>query len=252
MERGEKVVGCFFGLDSVPAVEILGDLGMDFIMIDTEHGPYDVETAARFVMACESHGMTPMVRVKDYNRNSILKMLDIGSQGILVPFVKTVEQVKEAVGYGKYRPVGDRGFGPGRAADFAVNPALLGDLQGFFDFANKQNLIIPQCETAEALACIEEIVSLEGVDGIFIGPFDLSVSMGIPKQFKAPEFLEAIAHVLDVCHKHNKFCWILSGSPEDAKAKFEQGFDGVLGMDVSYFYAGASAYINGVKAAAES
>ena len=103
-ENGQKVCGAFFNLDSTVVVEIFAQLGLDFVVIDAEHSPYGVESAARFVMAAEVRGMTPIVRVKDANRNSILKMLDIGAKGLLIPFVKTVDEVKEIVSYGKYFP----------------------------------------------------------------------------------------------------------------------------------------------------
>ena len=247
MEAGEKVVGTFFALDSVPAVELLAKLGYDLIMIDTEHGPFDVETAEKFVIASEAAGITPFVRVKDTTRGSILKMLDIGARGLLVPFIKDPAQVKEVISYGKYRPLGDRGFGPGRAAGYAVDPKIIGNIEDYFSFSNSENLIIPQCETVEALERIEEIADIEGVAGIFIGPFDLSISMGIPRQFGEPRFIEAMKKVVKVCHERGKFAWILAGTPEDAEYKFGLGFDGVLNMDLTLFMNGASAFINGVN-----
>lgn len=246
MQEGKKVTGAFFGLDSTASVEVLGQAGLDFIMIDTEHGPIDVETASQFVIACELWGMTPFVRVKDHNRNSILKMLDIGAMGLLIPFIKTPDEVRELVGYGKYRPIGDRGFGPTRKNGYAQDP-MINKIEDYFEWANRETLLIPQCETVEALESIEEITAIEGVDGIFVGPFDLSVAMGIPKQFSAPVFVEAMQRVLAACKKNGKFCWTLGMTPQDAKAKFEMGFDGALALDTDFLAAGVRQYIEGIK-----
>lgn len=245
---GGKVVGAFMNLGSTGVVEVLGQAGLDFVMIDTEHGPFDVETASQYIMASEIRGMAPFVRVKDSNRNSILKMLDVGAMGMLIPFIKTVDEVKELVSYGKYRPIGDRGCGFGRKACYGLEPLAAGNIQEYFDWANENTLLIPQCETVEALECIEEIAAVEGVDGIFIGPFDLSVAMGIPKQFDSPEFMAAIERVLKACKAANKFCFTLGMSPEDAKNKFEMGFDGVLSGDATFLAAGVLQYLGAIKA----
>ena len=125
MDQGQKVIGSFFTMGSVPVLEILSMAGLDFLMIDTEHGPYDVETAQQLIIACESRGITPFVRVKDYNRNSVLKMLDVGAMGLLIPFIKNVDQVKELVGYAKYKPVGERGFGGGRVVTYNMDPVMV-------------------------------------------------------------------------------------------------------------------------------
>ena len=246
MASGKKVIGSFFSLGSTAVVEILGLAGLDFIMIDTEHGPFDVETAASFIMASELRGMTPMVRVKDYKRNSVLKMLDVGAMGLLVPFIKTVEEVKELVSYGKYRPVGDRGCGFGRKAGFGLEP-MVANINNYFNWANNETLIIPQCETVEALECIEEIAAIEGVDGIFIGPFDLSIAMNIPRQFSHPDFIAANQRVLKACKDNGKFCWTLGMTPDDAKAKFESGFDGVLSADTAFLAGGVTQFLKGTE-----
>ncbi len=248
MRNGEKVLGAFFNLNCVPGVEILAQSGLDFIMFDTEHGPCDVETMSSLVIACEARDITPIIRVKDYQRNSVLKMLDIGAMGVLVPFIKTVDEVKQLVSYGKYRPVGDRGYGMTRKNCYCLDP-ITKRAEDYFEWANRETMIIPQCETKEALGCIEEIAAVEGVDGIFVGPFDLSVSMGIPTQFKNPVFIDALKRVLKACRDNGKFCWILSLAPEDGIEKLEMGFDGVLGMDSMFLIEGARRYVSTVRGA---
>ena len=246
MAEGKKVLGAFFNLASVQAIETLSMSGLDFIMLDTEHGPYDVETASSFVIACEARGLTPIIRVKDYQRNSVLKMLDIGGMGVLVPFVKTVDEVKQAVSYGTYRPIGDRGYGMTRKNCFCLDP-ITQRAEDYFNWANSETLIIPQCETQEALDCIEEIAALEGVDGVFVGPFDLSVSMGIPTQFTNERFVAALNRVLAACRQNHKFCWILALTPEDATEKLKMGFDGVVAADSTFLCNGARSYTDKIR-----
>ena len=248
MRRGEKVLGAFFNLGSVPAVEVLAQSGLDFIMFDSEHGPCDVESMSAFVIASEARDITPIIRVKDGQRNSVLKMLDIGAMGVLVPFIKTVDEVRQLVSYGKYRPVGDRGYGMTRKNCYCLDP-ITKRAEDYFEWANRETMIIPQCETKEALECIEEIAAVKGVDGIFVGPFDLSVSMGIPTQFQNPVFQDALRRVLKACRDNGKFCWILALTPEDAINKLNMGFDGALGMDSMFLINDARRYVDTIRGA---
>lgn len=247
IRSNKKVIGAFFNLNSTAAVEILGQLGLDFIIIDTEHGPGGVESTLPLILAAEVRGITPIVRVCEIDRTSILKMLDIGAMGLLIPYVKTVEQVKDIIQWGKYMPIGDRGYSFTRKNGYGMEDEAAEDIQEYFDWANSNTLLIPQCETVECLEHIEEITALEGVDGIFIGLFDLSISMGIPKQFSAPEFQAAVARVLAVCKKAGKFCFVLGPTPEAAQKIFEQGFDGAVTGDTSFLVSGAQQYLQGLR-----
>ena len=240
MQNGEKVLGTFFELGGGTAVECLGLAGLDFFIIDTEHGPFDVESAMSFVRAGELRNISPLVRVKDTTRPSILKMLDIGAMGLIVPCVQTVDEVKKLVEYGKYYPIGQRGYAPARKAGFGFE-TFAKEINAYFETCNRETLIIPQCETLGCLENIEEIVAIEGVDGIFIGPYDLSVAMGKPAQFADPEIVAAIARILAACKAAGKFSFIYAGSKEGAKKFFADGFDGVAyAMD-------AIVYINAYK-----
>ncbi len=245
---GRKVVGAFLNLESPPAAEILGRLGLDFVIIDTEHGPGDAESTANMIRACEVSGVTPVVRVKEADRTSVLKMLDIGAMGILIPFVKTPEEVRQLVMWGKYRPLGDRGFGMSRKNGYGLEGKLQGDIRAYFTWANENTLLIPQCETVECLEHIEEIAAIDGVDAIFVGPFDLSIALDIPRQFADPKFVQALKRIVAACKAANKLCFTLGGSAEDSKAMFNLGFDGVLAGDTSFLVAGATHYLQSLCA----
>ncbi len=240
MLMGDKLLGTFFHLASNTAIECLGLAGLDFLIIDTEHGPFEVETSMDFIRTAELGNITPLVRIKDVTRPSVLKMLDAGAKGLIIPCVDTVEQVKSLVEWGKYYPLGRRGFFPGRPAGYGFKE-YAADLDTYFKTSNEETLLIPQCETMGFLNNIEEIVNIDGIDGIFIGPYDLSIAMGKPAQFKDPEFLEAVSKVLKACKKAKKFSFIYTGSNAAARSYFEEGFDGVaVNFD-------AAVYINAYK-----
>jgi 4-hydroxy-2-oxoheptanedioate aldolase len=233
MERGVPVLGTFFELGSATAVECLGLAGLDFLIIDTEHGPFEVESTMDFVRAAILRGIDPMVRVKDHTRASILKMLDIGATGLIIPCVETVEQVKKIVEYGKFYPLGRRGVAMTRDGGFGFDEHASGNINEYFRIANNETLIIPQCETKGCLDNIEEIASIEGVDGIFIGPYDLSIALGKPAQFSDLEFTAAIDRILKACKDAGKFAFIYGNSVDASKKYFKDGFNGVaFEMDV--------------------
>lgn len=225
-KNGEKALGSFASLGSSAAIECLGIVGLDFVIIDTEHGPGNPESAVPLILAAERWNMTPLVRVQDATRSSVLKMLDIGAMGLVIPFIKSVEEVEKIVEYGKYAPLGQRGFGGGRKSGFGLLPESKG-LDDYFNTCNRKTLIIPQCETVEALENIEKLASMEGVDGIFVGPIDLSIALGKPMQFSDPEFIAAVSRTVKVFKEAGKFCLTIALSGAAAKSSLANGFDGV-------------------------
>jgi 4-hydroxy-2-oxoheptanedioate aldolase len=248
LRNGEKVLGTFFELGSATAVECLGISGLDFCLIDTEHGPFNVETAMDFVRAAERRGIAPFVRIKDATRPSVLKMLDIGAKALIIPYINSVEEVKKLVEYGKYYPLGLRGFAPARAAGFGYED-FPEDLSEYFRSANRSTMIIPQCETSGCLEQIEEIAALEGVDGIFVGPYDLSVSLGKPGQLSDPLVTGAIDRVLKVCKKAGKAAFIYAGTEEGARKCFKDGFDGVAyNMDTRVYISAYRQIVSNIMA----
>lgn len=237
LDSGRQVAGTFFEIGGNTAVECLGLTGLDFLIIDSEHGPFDVESAQELIRTAELGQITPMVRVKNHERSSILKMLDIGAKGLIVPNIHTVEEVKQVVEHGKYAPLGNRGFFFGRAVDYG-HADFAKDVNEYFTVCNRETLLIPQCETVGCLENIETIAGMEGVDGIFVGPYDLSIAMGIPAQFDHRDFVKALARIVKACKAAGKPVFIFAGTTEAAKAHFANGFDGVaIGTDVSVYIA---------------
>ena len=205
----------------------MGYTGLDFVVIDTEHGPYDTMPMSDLIQAAESKGMSPLVRIADITHKEMQRALDNGAEGIIIPCLKSMDDFRKVVELGKFAPLGNRGFIKGRGSGFGNEPWATGTLTEYMQNSNDKVMLLPQCETIEALNNIEEIVQIEGIDGIFIGPFDLSICMGIPGQFDAPEFKAAVGRILRACKQAGKLCMTFTSSPAEARMYIDKGFDAV-------------------------
>lgn len=231
---GQKAVGTFFELGSSSVAECLGLAGLDYIVIDNEHGPFNPQTTLEYVRAAGLYHTTPFARVEEISRPAILKLLDAGVMGLIIPCVKTVEEVQKIVEYGKYGPVGHRGVACAAGTGFWYEDYAQHGLDRYFEVCNRETMLIPQCETLECLRNLEQIVRIEGVDGIFVGPYDLSTAMGKPGAVTDPEVTEAVDYVQRVCKEAGKFSFIYSGTEELARLNLKKGFDSVtLSQDAS-------------------
>lgn len=228
----EGAVKGLFVLDNSPAnVEALGYAGFDFVVIDTEHGPNDIAAVEHMVRAAEIGGVTPIVRVTKNDPANILRALDVGAGGIVVPQVNSGEAARQAVRAAKYGPEGERGLaGIVRAARYGFRP--LGE---YLAEANERTVVIVQVEDIKAVAALGEILAVEGIDGILVGPADLSQSMGLTGQFENPEFTKVVHDVIARTIAAGKIAGIFCFSAEDAKywagkgARFLSiGSDGML------------------------
>ena len=229
----ELSVGTFTQLTSTVAVEALGRTGLDYVLIDTEHSAVGIEFLSSAITAADAAGIVPLVRINDIARSKVLQPLDYGAQGLIVPAVETVEQVRRRVEYAKFPPVGNRGFCPTRDGGYGYDEVSMQGTDVYFAHANQETLLIPQCETVGCLDHIEEITAMDGVDGIFVGPFDLSIALGRPMAFDCDEMRAALDRILNACHKNNKMAFIFCGDAQAAKARAAQGFDSVTaGLDI--------------------
>ena len=229
----ELSVGTFTQLTSTVAVEALGRTGLDYVLIDTEHSAVGIEFLSSAITAADAAGIVPLVRINDIARSKVLQPLDYGAQGLIVPAVETVEQVRRLVEYAKFPPVGNRGFCPTRDGGYGYDEVSMQGTDVYFAHANQETLLIPQCETVGCLDHIEEITAMDGVDGIFVGPFDLSIALGRPMAFDCDEMRAALDRILNACHKNNKMAFIFCGDAQAAKARAAQGFDSVTaGLDI--------------------
>ena len=225
--RGERCVGTFLELGSATAAECLALAGFDYVIVDTEHGPFDPLSALDFIRALRLYGSAPFVRVQEISRAAILKALDVGAQGLIIPQLNSVEEAENVVRWGKYHPLGERGVAGSAGSGFWEEDYAKHGLPAYFETSNRESLLIPQCETPGCLAALEQIVALPGVDGIFVGPFDLSTAMGIPGEFDRPEFQDALRHIQAVCRAAGKPSLIYAATPEAARDDFALGYDSV-------------------------
>ena len=176
---------------------MLARCGYDYLIIDSEHGAFSPETVSNMIAAAEGAGISVVVRIPEIRRETIMKPLDSGAAGLLVPMVNTAEQAQEIINYAKYPPMGNRGAALSRAHSLYTRP----DAAEYLKKANKATFIAVQAESPEAIENLESIASTPGIDSIFVGPFDLSIGMGIPGQTNHPREVEAIAKVIDVCRR---------------------------------------------------
>ena len=226
-QNHELSIGTFTQLSSPTAVECLGRSGLDYVLIDTEHCPVDINFLTSAITAADAAGIVPLVRINDIARSKVLQPLDYGAQGLIIPAVETVEEVKKLIEYAKFPPVGNRGFCPTRDGGWGYDEVSQQGVEAYFAHANRETLLIPQCETAGCLEHIEEITALDGVDGIFVGPFDLSIALGKPMAFDCPEMKAAMQRILDACHKNGKMAFIFCGDAATARARAAEGYDSV-------------------------
>ena len=216
---GETVFGTFVGTDSSDVVEIIGYSGFDFVILDMEHSPGAPNSVMGQVRAAELRGMDVLARLTNVERTTVLRTLDIGVSGILAPLVNDLPTARAFIEASLYPPLGCRGFGLTRASCYgaAAVPEYIAE-------ANSDLLRMVQCETEQAVREVESIASIEGLDLIFIGPYDLSLSLGVPGDKFHPRMVEAVDKVLAVCKKLKKPTGIFVTSPEEARTRIEQGF----------------------------
>ena len=191
-------IGSWITLNHFSIAEIMADAGFDWLCIDMEHSVIDYYEAEILIATIKSKGLTPYVRVGENNARIIKRVLDAGAEGIIVPSVNSKKEAVKAVQAVKYPPFGRRGVGLARAQKYGF---------GFEKYRNstaKEIKVIAQIEHIDAISKLEEIINTDGVDGTFIGPYDLSGSLGKPGQYGEPEVQEAIATYEKIAKQHNK------------------------------------------------
>ncbi len=239
---GEVLVGTIVSLNSPQVAEILSDAGFDWLFIDAEHGAYDPLAVEALIQATGDR--TPcLVRIPVHEEAWIEKMLDVGASGIIAPQVNTVAQARQVVNYSKYPPQGERGVGIARAQRYGVQ------FENYLAQANDALLTVIQIEHKDAVDNIRELVTVAGVDVLFIGPYDLSTSLGIPGQVDDPAVQESIAEVLGVCREAGRVPGIFGIAPDTVSRYVEMGFTLVgVGVDAMFLSQAASQALRDVRA----
>ncbi len=215
---GKPAFGVSLQFPSPDLVEMIGELGFDWVMLDAEHGSITPDNIGPMVMAAELHGITPVVRPEKNDPAVINKYLDRGVMGVQIPHVNTADEARAVVEACRFHPEGKRGLGGGRMADFGFGVATA----EYVKEANREMLVCVQIEDVEAVENLDEILTVEGVDVFFIGPTDLAQSLGFPGQNSHPEVQKVVNETFDRIHAAGR----ASGTPgaaEQAKKNAEAG-----------------------------
>lgn len=229
----EVLVGTLVSLPSAEICELLSHIGYDWLFIDAEHGAFNPQQAQSMLQAASP---TPcVIRVPVGETVWLKKALDIGAAGVIVPQVHNAAQAKDIITHCKYAPVGDRGIGIGRAHKYGI------EFERYLENANNETAIILQAESADAVENIDEIVALEGLDAILIGPYDLSASLGKPGEIDHPLVQKAINKIVSSCTTANISMGFFGVSAEAVLPYKEKGFTLLtVGVDTVFLIKSAS------------
>ncbi|MCM8814598.1 MAG: aldolase/citrate lyase family protein [Candidatus Omnitrophica bacterium] len=224
---------------------IMANAGYDWLLIDNEHHPFIETQIQTIIYSLKNTQTTPIVRVRGNDPSHIKWVLDAGAGGIMVPMIENANDVKRAISYSKYPPIGNRGYSPVRATDFWAFK------QEYEERANKEILLICQIEQVSAVDEIEEIVQLP-VDAIWIGYADLSFSMGHRGNFRHTDVQKCIDRVIQAANKYGKPWGMPAATPEDFALRVSQGaLLMTSGSDVSFLISGASERVKMCRRAIE-
>lgn len=237
MEGGRQIVGAFVQSHDPASIEMLGGLGFDFVCIEGEHSAMGAETIRSLVAAAELTSAPPLVRVAGNDPVLIAAALDAGAQGIVVPRVDSGPEAVAAVASSRFPPHGDRGVGPGRAAAYGRG------IPDYLASANLETLLAIQVETRTAADNIDEIVAVEGIDMVFVGPGDLGASLGIADP-RAPELLQTVEMILRKARDAGRLTGIFAADAQAADHWRGLGTDlVVLGSDLGWMMAGVESVL---------
>ena len=236
LKAGKPQIGLWSSLSSNYTVEVIAGAGFDWLLLDQEHSPNDLESVLSQLQAAAAYKSHPVVRVPWNDMVTIKRMLDAGAQSLLIPYVCTAEEAKAAVAYTRYPPTGVRGVaGTTRATHF-------GRVKDYGKRAHEEICVLVQVETEEAMQNIEAICAVDGVDGVFIGPADLHASMGYIGETSNPKVLPLIEDAMRRIRKAGKAAGYLTPLEADARRMIAAGTNFcAVGADVGILARGAEA-----------
>jgi 4-hydroxy-2-oxoheptanedioate aldolase len=243
MLEGKPAFGYSLALDSPLAAEIIGDCGIDFVLLDRQHASWGDDSTVAALTALRGGSATPMARVLRNDYSLIGRLLDDGMMGIVVPMVNTAADAQAAARACRFPPIGERSWGWGRARAYGDD---------YSDWINDQLFVAVQIETVEAVQNAEAILATPGIDGCWVGPSDLSLSLGFhPREMDTrEEHARALESVLQACRNTGKIPGIAGRSLQDGVHRAEQGFRFVTaGSDLGFLLAGAAAGVETLRKA---
>ena len=198
LQNGQNVYGTCITSSAPNWPKLIVDSNLDFVFLDTEHIPLDRSELTKMCRIYQAHGLTPIVRIPKPDPYRASQVMDDGAIGVIAPYLENAKQIKELVGATKYRPL------KGEKLDAILNgksePSA--ELKTYLDQFNQGNLCIANIESVPAVERLDELLKIDGLDGVFIGPHDLSISMGIPEQYDHPEFIDTVKLIIKKARKY--------------------------------------------------
>ena len=236
LKNNELTLGSWVTIGHAAIVDIMASAGFEWLVVDIEHTSIDLATAHNLIATIQANGMKALVRVSKNEEVIIKRILDMGADGIVVPMVKSKADALEAIDYAKYPPIGKRGVGLFRAQNYGLG------FDTYKKWVEEELVIIAQIEHIEAVHNIEDIITTDGIDGIIIGPYDLSGSMGYPGEYHKKDVKDAISKVLRACKKHNvpSGFHVIESDPKKLQERIDEGCT-FLAYSLDFFFLGDSA-----------
>lgn len=220
LSRRERTIGSWITMDHPSIAEIMAQAGFDWLTVDMEHSAITISAALRLIQVIELSGVTPLVRVEENNHNYIKRIMDAGAHGVIVPMVNTAEEARRAVDAVKYPPMGKRGVGIARAQSYGPG------FNKYQEWVKTKSVVIVQVEHVKAVENLEEILGVEGVDAFFVGPYDLSASMGNPGALDDPDMVAALKEIKRISEKLKvpSGFHVVAPDPQQVVERFEEGY----------------------------
>lgn len=236
LRNNELSIGSWLTIPHQGVVEILGTSGFEWLTIDIEHSAINIETVQNLIGHIQGNHMEALVRVSKNDEVIIKRVMDAGANGIIVPMVKNAEEARKAVSYVKYPPIGKRGVGLSRAQHYGVS------FESYKQWVQEESIVIVQVEHIDAVNNLREILDVEGVDGIIVGPYDLSASMSKPGMFNDDDVKEVLKRIDKITLEKNKPLGFHVIDSDHAKMieKVDKGYS-FLAFSLDFFFLGDKA-----------
>ena len=231
LKKNELTIGSWIMIGDSTSVEVMAQVGFDWLAIDIEHTSFNLETVKNLIQIIQSKNIKALVRVSKNEEVIIKKILDMGADGIIVPMVCSKNDAIQAINFSKYPPDGKRGVGLSRASQYGDK------FEEYKKWVQDELIVIAQVEHIDAVNNIDQIIKVDGIDGILIGPYDLSASMGNPGKFEEKNVKNAIKKIIDSCKTNNipYGIHVVDTNPETMRVRIDQGFT-FLAYGIDYMF----------------
>ncbi len=233
LEKLKLTIGSWLTIPKREIIEIMSLAGFEWLAIDMEHSPISIQKAADLIAFIQSKNIEALVRVSSNDEVIIKKVLDAGAHGIIIPMINSEEDAKKAVNFSKYPPEGKRGVGLNRAQGYGYN------FNKYKSWQKNSLVVIVQIEHIDAVNNLDKILRVDGIDGIIIGPYDLSASLGYPGEYNKKEVIEAIKKVELITKKYNKSLGfhVIESDSNFVKRKIKEGYN-LISFSLDFFFLG--------------